>query len=271
MIGGANSILNHAGEDCTDEFESIHSKAAWDTLSNFYIGDVADQEVEPLLNTDEDPNVERRDEYGNPIALGKNKYVAFPLQERINVSHDTILVRFRLPSPEHVLGNYSDVLLHTSVTPYSTLLGLPLGQHILLQATINNESVARSYTPTSSNLEKGYFDLVVKVYHANVNPAFPSGGKMSQHLNAMTVGDTINVKGPTGHVTYMGRGLIQVGKVKHEINNFVMIAAGSGITRKCHSTSFSSQQITHYFTNIYYLLSHVSDCDCHHSRSRRYY
>ena len=104
FTGGANSIINHAGEDCTDEFESIHSKAAWDSLANFYIGDVADQGVEPLLNTDEDPNAERLDEYGNPIALGKNKYVAFPLQEKINISHDTILVRFKLPSPDHVLG-----------------------------------------------------------------------------------------------------------------------------------------------------------------------
>ena len=67
---------------------------------------------------------------------GKNKYLPFPLQERINISHDTILVRFQLPTPEHVLG-------------------LPLGQHILLQAQINGEMVARAYTPTTSNLQKG--------------------------------------------------------------------------------------------------------------------
>ena len=33
--------------------------------------------------------------------------------------------------------------------------------------------VMRAYTPTSSDDEKGYFDLVVKVYFANNNPAFP--------------------------------------------------------------------------------------------------
>lgn len=31
-------------------------------------------------------------------------------------------------------------------------------------------------------------------------------------------------------MTYLGRGNIQLGKVKHEVKNFVMIAAGSGIT-----------------------------------------
>ena len=86
------------------------------------------------------------------------------------------MVRFGLPSSDHVLG-------------------LPLGQHILLQATIKGESVARAYTPTSSNLQKGYFELVVKVYHANTNPSFPNGGKLTQHIDKMKIGDTINVKG----------------------------------------------------------------------------
>ena len=33
--------------------------------------------------------------------------------------------------------------------------------------------VMRAYTPTSCDDDVGYFDLVVKVYFANNNPAFP--------------------------------------------------------------------------------------------------
>jgi cytochrome-b5 reductase len=41
--------------------------------------------------------------------------------------------------------------------------GLPVGQHIHLSAKIDDQVVIRSYTPVSSDEEKGYMDLVVKV------------------------------------------------------------------------------------------------------------
>ena len=37
----------------------------------------------------------------------------------------------------------------------------------------------------------GYMDLVIKVYHANVHPKFPDGGKMTQYLESMSLGQTI--------------------------------------------------------------------------------
>lgn len=38
------------------------------------------------------------------------------------------------------------------------------------------EMVMRAYTPTSCDDDVGHFDLVVKVYFANNNPAFPLVG-----------------------------------------------------------------------------------------------
>ena len=35
------------------------------------------------------------------------------------------------------------------------------------------ELVMRAYTPTSTEADKGHFDLVVKVYWANEHPSFP--------------------------------------------------------------------------------------------------
>ena len=52
----------------------------------------------------------------------------------------------------------------------------------------------------------GHMDLVVKVYFKNVHPKFPDGGKMSQYLENMNIGDTIDVRGPSGLLVYRGQG-----------------------------------------------------------------
>lgn len=70
-----------------------------------------------------------------------NEKYMLPLIEKEEISHDTRRYRFGLPSEEHVLG-------------------LPVGQHIHLSATIDGDLVIRSYTPVSSDDDKGFVDLV---------------------------------------------------------------------------------------------------------------
>jgi len=48
------------------------------------------------------------------------------------------------------------------------ILGLPIGQHISISATINGKEIMRSYTPTSSDDDLGHFDLLIKVCTALV-------------------------------------------------------------------------------------------------------
>ncbi|XP_019332630.1 NADH-cytochrome b5 reductase 2 isoform X2 [Alligator mississippiensis] len=124
-----------------------------------------------------------------PIALrDPNAKYPLALVEKEEISHDTRRFRFRLPSPDHVLG-------------------LPIGQHVYLSAKINGSLVIRAYTPVSSDEIKGYVDLIIKVYYKNVNPKFPEGGKMSQYLNSMNIGDTIDFRGPNGLLVYKGPGI----------------------------------------------------------------
>jgi nitrate reductase (NAD(P)H) len=87
----------------------------------------------------------------------------------------------------------------------------------------------RAYTPVSADCDIGYFELVVKAYFPQL-PAFPEGGKMSQHLCGMQVGDWIDVRGPLGHVTYHGQGMVSFGKHRRLVRGFAMLAAGTGIT-----------------------------------------
>ena len=44
------------------------------------------------------------------------------------------------------------------------------------------------------------------------------------------MGDSIDVKGPIGHVTYVGPGRLSLHKVQHAVNNLSLLCAGSGIT-----------------------------------------
>lgn len=79
-------------------------------------------------------------------------------------------------------------------------------------------------------------DLVVKVYKANVHPKFPDGGKMSQHLDSLSIGDTIAFRGPSGKLQYSGNGKFSIKKLRKDpaenitVKKVNMIAGGTGIT-----------------------------------------
>lgn len=142
---------------------------------------------------------------------------SLPLIQKDIISHDTRKFRFGLPTPNHVLG-------------------LPIGQHIHLTARIGEEVVIRSYTPVSSDDDHGYVDLVIKVYFKNVHPKFPEGGKLSQYLENMEIGDTIDFRGPSGRLVYKGNGKICIKllrkepPVEYNVKKIVMLAGGTGIT-----------------------------------------
>ncbi|CAG0903385.1 unnamed protein product [Cyprideis torosa] len=114
--------------------------------------------------------------------------------------------------------------------------GLPIGQHVYLTARINGELVIRPYTPVTSDEDKGHMDLVIKVYFKDVHPKFPNGGKMSQYLESLEIGDTIDVRGPNGLLVYDGKGKFLIRKEKKLPPNTVrvkkvnMVAGGTGIT-----------------------------------------
>lgn len=143
--------------------------------------------------------------------------VSLKLVEKEVISHDTRRFRFALPSPQHVLG-------------------LPIGQHIFLSASINDETIIRSYTPITSDDDYGYMDLVVKVYMKNTHPKFPAGGKMSQYLDNLPIGSSVDIRGPSGRLKYLGHGEFSMKILRKDpaytvrVKKVSMIAGGTGIT-----------------------------------------
>jgi len=154
------------------------------------------------------------------VVLDPKKWVALPLIEREELSHDTRRFRFGLPSPQHRLG-------------------LPVGQHIFLKATIDGKMVMRAYTPISSDSQLGSVDFVIKVYFKNTHPRFPEGGKLTQHMETMKLGDTLDFKGPLGEFIFTPPPPLEPAFAtltharsgeKQKFDEIGFIAGGSGIT-----------------------------------------
>ena len=151
-----------------------------------------------------------------PSVLPQTDFKKYPLIRKEILSHDTRRFTFGLPEG-HVLG-------------------LPTGQHISLRfKDSDGKTHQRSYTPVTDNSCVGEVSLVIKVYKANVHPKFPEGGKMSQHLDSLKIGETIDMKGPKGHMEYLKGGNFTVkplGKPKEarQTNQIIMMAGGTGIT-----------------------------------------
>ena len=155
---------------------------------------------------------------GPPKVLPMDDFGEFPLIRKQVLSHDTARFTFGLPTKDHVLG-------------------LPTGQHVTIQFkdTKSDKMVQRSYTPVTDDTTIGEVSLVIKVYRP-LPPKFPEGGKMSQYIDSLKIGDKIRMKGPKGHMTWKGKGgnfsVKPLGKPLQERQcQYVgMLAGGTGIT-----------------------------------------
>lgn len=205
--GGADSIIINAGEDATEDFVAIHSMKATNMLEKYYIGDLDTSSLAAEEKKEESD--EFTDDKGNLIALNPRKKVPFRLQNKIVLSRDSFLLDFALPTPQHVLG-------------------LPTGKHMFMSAVINGETVMRRYTPISSNYDIGCVKFVIKAYRPCER--FPEGGKMSQYVDSLNIGDELDFRGPVGEFEYHANGKFLLDGEECSATNFNMVAGGTGIT-----------------------------------------
>ena len=82
-----------------------------------------------------------RSEHGvqPPVALNGD-YQSFKVIAKRQYNHNCIILRFALQSAD-------------------TVLGLPVGQHVM----IRHKELSRAYTPISSDADRGFFELLIKV------------------------------------------------------------------------------------------------------------
>ncbi|XP_010544388.1 PREDICTED: nitrate reductase [NADH] 2 [Tarenaya hassleriana] len=221
--GGSDSILINAGSDCTEEFDAIHSDKAKKMLEDYRIGELI---TTGYSSDSSSPNnsvhgasntlsllapIRETAPVRNVALVNPRVKVPVKLVEKTSISHDVRLFRFAFPAQDMVLG-------------------LPVGKHIFLCANIDDKLCLRAYTPTSTVDVVGYFDLVVKIYFGGVHPRFPNGGLMSQYLDSLSVGSTLEIKGPLGHIEYLGKGDFMVHGKPRTAKKLAMLAGGTGIT-----------------------------------------
>jgi nitrate reductase (NAD(P)H) len=119
-----------------------------------------------------------------PVALS-GEWQKYKLLVKKDISHNVRLFRFALQSE-------------------TTMLGLPVGQHVSVRgpAGPNGTVVSRSYTPTTLDQQLGFFDLVVKIY--NVPDKEGRIGQLTPWLDRQPVGSIIEIKGPSGGIHVRG-------------------------------------------------------------------
>eukprot|EP01061_Rhynchopus_euleeides_P016803 TRINITY_DN2812_c0_g2_i1.p2 TRINITY_DN2812_c0_g2~~TRINITY_DN2812_c0_g2_i1.p2 ORF type:complete len:282 (+),score=140.09 TRINITY_DN2812_c0_g2_i1:92-937(+) len=140
------------------------------------------------------------------VLKGKEK-IELPLVNIEKLNHNSKVYVFGFPGKEDVLG-------------------LPVGKHVSLSTKIEGKLVSRAYTPVSGDEVSGEVRIAVKIYPE---------GKMTQHLDHMSLGDSLNFGGPKGDFEYLGRGGYTITKKgyaagKRRTAAFSLIAGGSGLT-----------------------------------------
>ncbi|KAF2845830.1 reductase [Plenodomus tracheiphilus IPT5] len=125
--------------------------------------------------------------------LDPKEYKSLELTRIDHLSPNVCRYTFKLPGPQDVVG-------------------LPIGQHVAIKATIDGTLVTRSYTPITNNLDRGILQLVIKIY--------PDGLLTGKYFANLKVGDSVLFRGPKGAYTH----------TSGQVQKLGMIAGGTGIT-----------------------------------------
>ncbi|KAK2007631.1 oxidoreductase NAD-binding domain-containing protein [Colletotrichum eremochloae] len=139
------------------------------------------------------PKVARPNPLNQRGWLDPVSYHPLPLVEKTLLAPNVYRFVFELPTP-------------------TTVLGLPIGQHVSIKAEIDGKSVSRSYTPTSNNSDLGRLELVIRCY--------PDGLLTGKYLANLQPGDEVLFRGPKGAMRYRPNMARKIG----------MLAGGTGIT-----------------------------------------
>jgi nitrate reductase (NAD(P)H) len=214
-----------------DHRRPLLSKLANRFMSECILGTVTDKAAAFIKNSAEAAAKEQAEssEGSGKIVLQKHRWVPVTLLDRKPISDDTRAYTFKLPDG----------------TPD---LGLGTCQHVQLGVHFKDRMLIRSYTPTKPLLpdpskqdndgsEKtdikdmqdgsGTFELTIKTY-------FPSdgqpGGAMSNILDCLEIGEEIEIRGPTGEITYEGDGAFTISGERYTFNRINLVLGGSGLT-----------------------------------------
>lgn len=176
-------------------------------MPTYHVGSLDDAGKNALSEGDRHPEGSSEP---RPTFLQSRVWTKAILSAKETVSWDTRIFSYRLEHDEQTLG-------------------LPVGQHLMvrLRDPVTREAIIRSYTPISEIKDKGHMNMLVKVYY---DMPGAKGGKMSQAMDALPIGHSVEFKGPIGKFVYHGHGECSINGDPKTFKKFLMICGGSGIT-----------------------------------------
>ena len=124
------------------------------------------------------------------------------------VSHDTILLSFKFPSDDWILGS-------------------EVSQHVCIFNKPDCQPPRKPYTPVSPINQKGTVDILLKVYEKTEQ--YPNE-KLTQYLDSLKVGDKAQFNKPFGKMAYLGDGNFRLKGEVVKKSKVGFIAGGTGIT-----------------------------------------
>ncbi|KAJ9118108.1 hypothetical protein QFC22_004007 [Naganishia vaughanmartiniae] len=220
--GGQSAIMNYAGKatvDASNDYNAVHDAYANSQRDKLLIGRVSDKGIKALQ--DDAKRAKKADEAVKKeraaFAMNPFRFVSATLVKKKEMSKDTRLYTFELPK-------------NADGSPGK--LGLPVGRHVQVAFHAKNGVVLRPYTPTRPVLaeeDDGTFDILVKAYFPSTS-AFKPGGTLSNYLDVMIEGEDIDIKGPTGEITYLGNGKFKINDDEFHFNKLNLVAGGTGLT-----------------------------------------
>ncbi|KAJ3951178.1 hypothetical protein N0V92_012413 [Colletotrichum tropicale] len=235
--GGKAPIMAHAGrvhQEATEEFESIHDGFAYEKLNECLLGVVTDKAKNFIKKNAEKAAAEKaRDNSNEKRALQKHKWIPTKLINRKALSEDTFSYTFQVPDHQAVLGlgtcqhvligfHLKDKMLVRSYTPTRPIL--PAADNAPSKVAEKNGNGVKKHGPADGD---GTFEMVVKTY-------FPTdeqpGGAMSNILHCMPIGGEVEIRGPTGEITYEGNGRFIIDGEERVYRQVSLVLGGSGVT-----------------------------------------
>lgn len=128
-----------------------------------------------LLNTKQSSYCNASASESSPLVAFSNKeFRSFKISKINTISSNTKSFEVDLPSPQHEMGMATASCF------------------MIKGKDEDGKIVARPYTPTSLNDQKGKFEILIKTYPQ---------GKVSGYLHSLKVGDKIEVKGDINTTT----------------------------------------------------------------------
>ncbi|KAJ3190556.1 hypothetical protein HK101_008606 [Irineochytrium annulatum] len=205
--GGGAPLALFAGGDASKAFHDIHAHDAYEILSWYRIGIL---ERRNLVALGAKPRIDHL------ALITAEKWVDGKIVKVTQATKDVKRIRFDLKAGD---------------LDKACKIGLPVGQHVLLQANVHGVDIARPYTPITpvgEDEDDGCLEFIIKISRPKNGES--AGRHLTPYLDTLKEGDVVKMKGPCGPIIYFSEDCFLSHGNMFKAERINCVAGGTGIT-----------------------------------------